>query len=550
MNFKLRLVVLITTLPLLLTAQTRKQKKAIAKADAQIESNLKNHVKYLASDELEGRRSGTLGEVKARDYIAAQFAAVGLEPAGKDNFIQPFEINEGKQYVNHSNLSIGGITLKPGEDFFPMPWSANGSFDASIAPALKEKGMPWIVDVSDWLEKNSNNPHYDILPDLIKYTNEVAQKGAIALLFYNSSSSVDNIQFNKFDQTATANIPVVYVVPTTAQKLFSEISSYTKVQGNVQIETVQRTAYNVVGWVNHQAKHTIIIGAHYDHLGYGEDKNTLDGNAGIHNGADDNASGTAALIELARLLKNSSAKNYNYLFIAFSGEELGLMGSKYWLDHPTVTINPNYMINMDMVGRYDTARKLTIGGYGTSPYWGKLFSELNEKNLIIKLDSAGTGPSDHASFYRKDIPVLFFFTGSHPDYHKVSDDYDKINYQAQKDIVRLVQKIIETSNQQPPLTFTKTREQQMGRSTRFTVSLGVIPDYGYTGTGMRIDGVSAGKIGEKIGLKAGDVLLQLGDYKFVDVNTYMTALSHFKKGDKTTLTILRGTETLSFEIEF
>lgn len=207
------------------------------------------------------------------------------------------------------------------------------------------------------------------------------------------------------------------------------------------------------------------------------------------------------------------------------------------------------MINMDMVGRYDTAKKLTIGGYGTSPEWG-ITIPAAASGFVYKIDSAGSGPSDHASFYRKDIPVLFLFTGSHSDYHKSTDDWDKINYKGQKDIVRLVYKTIELTDAKGKLVFTKTAEQQMGRGARFTVSLGVIPDYGFSGTGMRIDGVSAGKIAEKTGLQAGDILLQLGSYKFVDVNSYMQTLAKFKKGDKTILLYKRGNEEKQVEIEF
>jgi S1-C subfamily serine protease len=170
--------------------------------------------------------------------------------------------------------------------------------------------------------------------------------------------------------------------------------------------------------------------------------------------------------------------------------------------------------------------------------------------LITHYDSAGTGPSDHASFYRKDMPVLFMFTGSHSDYHKSTDDADKINYAGQAAIVRYVQNIVQAADGLGKFDFLKTREQSMGKSTKFSVSLGVMPDYAFTGTGVRIEGSSAGKLGEKIGLKQGDVLLQVGDYKLIDVMSYMQALGKFKKGDKTTLVIKRDTKELSFDIQF
>src|SRR5690606_10352109 len=188
----------------------------------------------------------------------------------------------------------------------------------------------------------------------------------------------------------------------------------------------KRTGYNVLGYIDNDAATTIILGAHFDHLGYGEDGNSRHTahELSIHNGADDNASGTAALIELAKKLKQSKAKNNNYLFIAFSGEELGLYGSKYFTENPTIDLKTtNYMINMDMVGRLsDSTKSVTIGGYGTSPAWSSVISAVPGSSIAVKIDSSGTGPSDHTSFYRKDIPVLFYFTGLHTDYHKPSDD--------------------------------------------------------------------------------------------------------------------------------
>jgi membrane-associated protease RseP (regulator of RpoE activity) len=202
-----------------------------------------------------------------------------------------------------------------------------------------------------------------------------------------------------------------------------------------------------------------------------------------------------------------------------------------------------------MVGRYDAARMLTIGGYGTSPEWSSIFTSLNEKSLAIKFDSTGGGPSDHASFYRKNIPVLFFFTGSHSDYHKVTDDADKINYDAQLQIVKLINRIILATENKPKLAFTKTAEPKAA-ATNFSVSLGVIPDYSYSGGGLRIDGVTPQKTAEKIGLKAGDVLISLGDHKIKDMNSYMQALSKFKKGDKTTVRISRANQEKEFAVEF
>jgi len=302
---------------------------------------------------------------------------------------------------------------------------------------------------------------------------------------------------------------------------------------------------------------TVILGAHFDHLGYGEDGNSMlrTGEHLIHNGADDNASGTAGLIELARKLKSSRAKNNNYLFIAFSGEELGLFGSKYFTENPTIDLNVvDYMINMDMIGRLnDSSNTVTIGGYGTSPTWGEIFSasslQRNKSLFIFKYDSSGTGPSDHTSFYRKDIPVLFYFTGLHTDYHKPTDDADKINYKGEQMIIQHIYKLIEQLNTKTKLVFTKTRETQTS-SPRFNVSLGIMPDYTFSGTGVRADGISDGRPAQKAGLRAGDVVVQLGENNITSLENYMQALGKFKKGDKTKVKFKRGNEVLEATIEF
>jgi Zn-dependent M28 family amino/carboxypeptidase len=273
----------------------------------------------------------------------------------------------------------------------------------------------------------------------------------------------------------------------------------------------------------------------------------------IHNGADDNASGTAALIELARALKQSKNKSSNYLFLAFSGEELGLNGSKYFTDHPTIDLSKvNYMINMDMVGRLnDSTKVLTVGGYGTSPWWGTVFEKLSKnKYLTLKFDSSGTGPSDHTSFYRKDIPVLFFFTGLHADYHKPTDDYEKINYTGEWIVLKLIESVIAESNKGDKLVFTKTRETQTTTSARFSVSMGIMPDYTYAGIGVKVDGVTDGRAAQKAGLKAGDIIMELGETKTNTLEAYMQALSKFKKGDKTSVKYKRGNDLLDAAVEF
>ena len=524
------------------------------KSDRQVIKNLKSHVQYLASDVLEGRRAGSLGEQLAVDYIIAQYEAVGIQPMGQAGFVQAFPINEGKKWAANAYLKINQQPMEFGADFFTVSTGSNGQFTTKSTLALEEAGQVWFKDLQEVLEEQQSNPHFDLQDWISTTTRSMQQKNAKALFLYNSGSLVDNIQFNKYDSAKALDIPVVYVTKEGFKKHFNDELGTFDIEANLLLDFQKRVAKNVVAFIDNKAAHTIVLGAHLDHLGFNQDKNALDINGEIRNGADDNASGTAVLIELSKLLKKSSKKgddfnNNNYLIIHFSAEELGLIGSKYWLENPTIKTSFNYMVNMDMVGRYDASKKMTLGGYGTSSKWAEIIKK-SPTSLLFTIDSAGTGPSDHASFYRKEIPVLFMFTGSHSDYHKSTDDWDKINYVGQKDILRFVHNIVKTANGFGKLDFLKTREAAMGRSTKFTVSLGVMPDYAYTGVGLRIEGASAGKLGEKLGLKSGDILVQMGVYKFVDVMSYMTTLSKFKKGDKTFLVYRRGTEEFKVDIEF
>lgn len=315
----------------------------------------------------------------------------------------------------------------------------------------------------------------------------------------------------------------------------------------------EKKGYNVVGFINNKALYTIVIGAHYDHLGLGYDHNSLDANPDgkIHNGADDNASGTAGVLELAEYFsKNKIIEPFNFLFICFSGEELGLIGSKKWCNNPDIHLNSiNYMINMDMIGRLnDSTKKLIIYGVGTSPSFVPLIDSLN-LNFDIKKDSSGIGPSDQTSFYLKDIPVLHFFTGQHSDYHKPTDDADKINYKGEAEVLSLIVNFIEKTYRYPKLIFTKTRNLDMSKSS-FKVTMGVMPDYTYDGEGMRIDGVTENKPAFKSGIKTGDVVIKLGDTNIKDVQTYMKALSKFEKEQSTIIEVKRNNKVIKLKITF
>ncbi|MBI3139961.1 MAG: M28 family peptidase [Sphingobacteriales bacterium] len=542
---------------LLLLAACSPSKK-INKDEVQTLQNLKSHIQYLADDKLEGRRTGTNGEKLAMEYISSQFSSTGLQPKGSNGYYQAFEVNEGKQIDPATQFSINDKPLQTGKDYFPFAYSANLQMDALPSIAVQEADMPWFVNLKDGLEENKNNPHFDLAAYVYANCKKAKDRGATAVILYNTSATDDKLVFNGKDKSDRLSIPVLYIRKEAAAKYLKDPSATIHVKFTVSLSEKKRTGYNVVGYQDNGAATTVVLGAHFDHLGYGEDGNSRNTSKepAIHNGADDNASGTAALIELAKKLKVSKAKKNNYLFIAFSGEELGLYGSKYFTEHPTIELKAvNYMINMDMVGRLnDSSKTLTVGGYGTSPNWSMFYfpkaTRINTPSLLYKFDSSGTGPSDHTSFYRKDIPVLFFFTGLHTDYHKPSDDPDKINYKGEYLIVSHILRLVEWYDHELRLPFSKTRETQTTTSARFSVSMGIMPDYTWTGTGVRADGVSEGKPAQKAGLRAGDIILQIGDYKITSMETYMQTLGKFKKGDKTKVIYKRGNDNIETPVEF
>ncbi len=528
----------------------------LKKADRLLNEHIRSHISYLADDKLQGRRAGSPGEQLAANYIGSQFEKIGLKPAGDNNsWLQAFTINDGQQVNAGTLMIVNGHDLRQGKDFFPLCYSPNASTEAAFSVALRENGVPWVVDLKDSLELHKNNPHYDVYELMRDLASQAAAKGATALLVHNSSEIDDQVKFLSKDRSDKTRIPVIYMSKETFSQFFNNEEDLIDFRLRVDIGDKTRTGHNVAGFLDNGAANTVIVGAHYDHLGYGEDGNSMirTGEKQVHNGADDNASGVAAMIELARMLKQSKKKNSNYLFLAFSGEELGLLGSKYFVEHPTVNLDAvNFMVNLDMVGRLDeTNNSFTIGGYGTSPVWSDVITHIRDtRSFTINYDSSGTGPSDHTSFYRKNIPVLFFFTGIHEDYHKPSDDFEKINSVGILKLTKLIEQVIEKTVEKGKISFTPTREKQSSTNATFKVTLGVMPDYAYSGQGLRIDGVTEGKAASKAGMKAGDVIIKLGEYEVNSMETYMQALSKFNKGDSTTVRFKRGEESLEAPVVF
>jgi len=317
---------------------------------------------------------------------------------------------------------------------------------------------------------------------------------------------------------------------------------------------IERKGTNVIGFLDNNANKTIVIGAHYDHLGNEDGRGSslaADPIGQIHNGADDNASGIAGLLELARIYSQNNVKeNVNFLFMAYSAEEAGLIGSKYYTQNPSKPLNQILcMVNMDMIGRFrDSTNSLIIGGVGTSPVWIPLVKKLNTA-FELKFDTAGMGPSDHASFYLKDIPVLHFFSGTHSDYHKPSDDVEKINFPGEVKILNYIMKVVDSCTRLSSIPFTKTKSNER-KMTTFKVTLGIMADYSFGGPGVKVDGVSPEKPAEKAGILAGDHILKIGEFETNDIYKYMDALGRFEKGQKTEVEIKRGSTILRKEVVF
>ena len=525
-----------------------------------LEQQLSAHVYFLSDDRLEGRATGSEGERIALEYIAGYFNQYGLSPKGKDGYVQAFDFSLGKTAGITNAMKINNQSMLILDDYFPMIYSANANINANAlnlgygihAPGLYDDyedklnldGKVFVINLSspDGIHPHSKYLNYTDYQTRIKTAQSF---GASAVIFYNNDENLDDPEFDLSMKVKSFNIPVVFVTN-------SILNDGDEIKLNVDLKKQERTGNNVIAFIDNGVENTVVIGAHYDHLGWGESGGSLyRGDPAIHNGADDNASGVSLMLELARVIKTTNLKGNNYLFVAFSGEELGLYGSKSFVKDATIDVSSiNYMLNFDMVGRLDEENTMAVNGVGTSPLFKEKALNVREGNIKVKTTESGMGPSDHASFYMADKPVLHFYTGNNSDYHKPSDDPYLINYKGMTQVFDFTYALIKDLDDEGKFEFVKTKDDDNRNAPKFSVTLGVVPDYMFDGEGLRIDGVTDGKPANGAGILAGDVVRKLGDIEITDMMAYMTALSKFKPGQSTIVTILRDDKLMDLPIQF
>jgi hypothetical protein len=582
---------------------------------AQQPARIQQDVKYLASDELEGRLTGSKGATQAARYIANEFRKVGLKPlAGGANrsesrYLQQFpyvsSVTAGtkNKFLSTSPSSDSAdakfkltekVLFRPGIDWLPLGFSSSATVSGEIvfvgygitASELNHNDYETVnasgkIALALQGTPDGDNPHGQFARfEAVRWKAVAARNaGAKALIVIAREQDFQNDRLAKlaYDNSAgDAGLPVIVIsrplaehllaqsklslaeveqssmakLPNNSRPLASEISLTTDVVRN------ETPAYNVAGMLEGSdpvlKNEVIIIGAHYDHLGRGgEGSGSLAARAGdIHYGADDNASGTAGVLELARLFTTQKPRpKRTIVFIAFSGEEEGLLGSNYYVNHPLLPLaNTIAMINMDMIGRMKDHR-LIIGGVGTAKEWRDITSADTDKSFQLTLNEDGFGPSDHSSFYAKQIPVLFFWTGTHNDYHKPSDTFDKINYDDEARILEMVARIInrlDTADKR--LTYTTAKSDSTPRTGGFRVYLGTIPNYADSNDGLLLDGVRDDSPAAKAGLKAGDKIVKIGEHEIRNVYDYTAALGEMKAGQEYVFEVKRGEERLTLKV--
>jgi len=563
---------------------------------------IKSHIIFLASDELKGRFSGTAEERIAGDYIQAQFESYGLKPAFSGKWFQEFPFIEKVELTKNNSLSFNADgkeqKLVLNKDFTTIGFSGKAKSSAELVFAgygisasklnyddyegLDVKGKVVIV-MRSHPENDSSRSEFERYSTLRNKANTAKEKGAAGLIIINGwlPKNDDILPEPRYDGApGIKDFPVVQIIRSVAENLLisngmqladvqkqidsnkkpnSFVIKNTTVDISTEAVEVQKIARNVGGLLEGSdpvlRNEYIVIGAHYDHLGIDHlrESSMYKGTEKlVHNGADDNASGTTGVMEVAEKL--ASIKNElkrSIIFLAFSGEELGILGSTYYTNNPSVEINNiTAMLNMDMVGRLNEESNLTIIGTGTSSKWKEILNDKNTYGFKLAMSDGGSGGSDHQAFSNKSIPVLFFFSGTHSDYHKPSDDIEKINLTGQEKILKYVFDVAdEIQKMEKRLDYVKVVEAASRPMGRSRVTVGSVPEFGYSGNGYKLSGTTEGSPAAKAGMKAGDVIIKFGNKTVGNIYDFMYAVQEYKAGDKVDVVVLRDGKENTFTLE-
>lgn len=566
--------------------------QAYSQSNSEITTDdLRYHIGLLASDSLAGRYPGTPGGKQAENYIAGKFSEAGLKML-YSNGCQEFKVVTDVRPGKNNKLQFDDFTAVMGKDFTPLSFSTTGTLKAPVVFAgygfdINLDSLRWNdyagIDVNGkWVMVLRGDPEPDNSQSLfIDFESErvkaltAKDKGARGVIFVTPENleKQDILMHVQYDRTpANAGIMVLNITRGMADHMLASMndsigSVVDRIKSNhkpspmympvildaaTEIEMLEATTANIAGMIPGidplMAEEYIVIGAHHDHLGMGgpgsgsRQPDTI----AVHNGADDNASGTAGIIELAQKLSaNRQLLKRPVIVVAFAGEEMGLLGSKEFVKNPPVPLNRiKAMINLDMIGRFNTeTNTISIGGTGTSVETDTIISLLGQNRPFkIGRSSDGYGPSDHASFYSENIPVFYFTSGAHEDYHTPLDDASKINYPGTVEILDMVYDLaIELSGRKEALTFREAGSKQGVRYGRnLKVTLGIVPDMvSSENDGLGVDGVRKGGPAEKAGLKKGDKIVTLDGQSVTNIYDYMARLSKLKPGQVTSVEILR-----------
>jgi len=563
----------------------------------QTRKNLEAHVNYLASDEMRGRKPGSPEIEQAAEYLASELKKAGVSPLGDDyrqyfNVITGVSTRKGNQYsVVAGRSAPTSFTL--GENYIPIGLSANTGaagklFFVGYGISADDKNYDDYagLDVKDAIvvmfrgfPRFGNDPHGPLasFAELHYKLINAREKGASGVILVDTQEMKDElIPLSPPEMSNVNGIAAIHAKREIIEPLFGGPAELKKAEQkiltdkspasrrlsswearmNVALEIHQTGTANIIGIIpgtNPELQNeTIIVGAHYDHIGMGGAGSRDDsGEPAIHNGADDNASGTAAVVEIGRLVAANPLPR-PVLVMGFSAEEMGLLGSAYFVENPLVDLdNSVTMINLDMVGRMEN-RSVVINGTGTATEWPTMLDSLQSKyNFQITRNKDGFGPSDHSSFYSKKMPVLSMFTGLHDDYHRPEDDIEKINFGGLDSLTHFTYDIVKhIAMQQNKPTFVEAAEAPRARSSMsFRVRMGTVPDYNENPKGMRITGVKVGSPAEKAGLKGGDIITAFGDLEIKNIYDYTFALGKFAPGDVVLIKVIRDDKVVELSAE-